>query len=76
MKKIFSFLFLLIIMVYQKVISPFIPKRCRFLPTCSQYMIESIQEWGSLKGFCLGLKRLFKCHPWGKHGYDPVPKKD
>ena len=72
MSKIVIFL----VKFYQKCISPFIPKRCRFQPTCSQYMIEAIQEWGLLKGFFLGLKRLFKCHPWGKHGYDPVPKKD
>lgn len=72
MSKIIIFL----VKFYQKFISPFIPKRCRFQPTCSQYMIEAIQEWGLLKGFYLGLKRLFKCHPWGKHGYDPVPKKD
>ena len=72
MSKIIIFL----VKFYQKFISPFIPKRCRFQPTCSQYMIEAIQEWGLLKGFYLGLKRLFKCHPWGKHGYDPIPKKD
>jgi uncharacterized protein len=39
-------------------------------------MIGAVQEWGALKGFWLGLKRLSKCHPWGTSGYDPVPEKD
>ena len=45
---------------------------CRFTPTCSQYMLEAIIMYGSFKGFKLGLKRIFKCHPFGKFGYDPV----
>jgi putative membrane protein insertion efficiency factor len=48
---------------------------CRFTPTCSQYMKEAIVEYGSFKGFLLGMKRLLRCHPFGKYGYDPVPKK-
>ena len=39
-------------------------------------MIQAIEEWGPLKGIYLGIKRIFKCHPWGPHGYDPVPKKE
>ena len=60
---------------YQIFISPMLGSNCRFSPTCSHYMIHAIQEWGVLKGVWLGLKRIFKCHPWGPHGHDPVPKK-
>ena len=49
-------------------------KMCRFIPTCSEYMKESIIEYGSYKGLKLGIKRLLKCHPFGKYGYDPVMK--
>ena len=48
---------------------------CRFRPTCSQYMKEAIIEYGSFKGFLMGLRRLLRCHPFGKYGYDPVPRK-
>lgn len=48
-------------------------KNCRFTPTCSQYSEESIKSHGLSKGIKLSLKRLAKCHPWGKSGYDPVP---
>ena len=47
---------------------------CRFTPTCSQYMIDAINEYGTLKGVHLGIKRLLRCHPFGKFGYDPVRK--
>lgn len=48
---------------------------CRHYPTCSEYMKESIEEYGSIKGLLLGTKRLFKCNPLGTSGYDPIPKK-
>lgn len=66
-------LLILPIKLYQYFISPFFPGVCRFRPTCSQYMIEAIQIHGIFKGFYLGIKRIFRCHPWGKSGYDPVP---
>jgi putative membrane protein insertion efficiency factor len=50
-------------------------QNCRHDPTCSNYAIEAIQEWGTLKGIYLGTKRICKCHPWGTSGYDPIPKK-
>ena len=46
--------------------------RCRFIPSCSQYMKEAIIMYGSGKGLYLGIKRIFKCHPFGKYGYDPL----
>ncbi|MBK9736122.1 MAG: membrane protein insertion efficiency factor YidD [Saprospiraceae bacterium] len=70
-KKIFIFP----IKMYQWFISPLLGANCRYQPTCSHYMIEAINEWGSLKGLWLGLKRIARCHPWGGHGPDPVPKK-
>lgn len=65
---------LILVGLYRYVISPLTPPSCRHTPTCSQYMGQSIVEWGPLKGSWLGLKRLSKCHPWGTSGYDPVPK--
>jgi putative membrane protein insertion efficiency factor len=64
-----------IIRIYQLVISPLSPPSCRFLPSCSGYMIEAIRTHGPYKGVVLGCKRLVKCHPFGACGFDPVPKK-
>lgn len=49
---------------------------CRFTPTCSSYMIDAINEHGTFKGVCLGIKRIFRCRPGGPCGFDPVPKKE
>ena len=73
MKNIFSLFFLSIIYIYQNLISPFIPARCRYTPTCSQYSKESIKKHGPFKGIVLTFKRIIKCHPWGGSGYDPIP---
>ncbi|MGL4631971.1 MAG: membrane protein insertion efficiency factor YidD [Leadbetterella sp.] len=59
--------------LYQYGVSPWFPASCRYSPTCSQYMVDSLKEWGPWKGLWLGLKRMGSCHPWGGHGYDPVP---
>lgn len=58
---------------YQAAIRPLLPNACRYTPSCSAYSIEAIQKYGALKGGWLGLKRILRCHPWGGHGYDPVP---
>ena len=73
MKKVFSFLLLAVIYIYQNFISPFLTARCRYTPTCSQYSKESIKKHGPYKGFILTFKRIIKCHPWGGSGYDPIP---
>lgn len=46
---------------------------CRFIPTCSQYALEAIEKYGAVKGGCLAVKRIMRCHPLGGGGYDPVP---
>ncbi|MBI1306504.1 MAG: membrane protein insertion efficiency factor YidD [Bacteroidetes bacterium] len=71
--KFISGIFIFIIRIYQKVISPFLPNSCRYTPTCSHYAVEALQKHGPFKGFWLALKRILRCHPWGGHGYDPVP---
>ena len=65
-----------LIKLYQTLISPLTPSTCRFQPTCSHYAKEAIVVHGARKGSVLALQRLFKCHPWGKSGYDPVPPKN
>ncbi|HKK24409.1 MAG TPA: membrane protein insertion efficiency factor YidD [Gracilimonas sp.] len=76
LKLIFSKLIIGSVRLYQLAISPWLGKSCRYTPTCSQYMIEAVNEWGPMKGFWLGIKRIGSCHPWGGEGYDPVPKKN
>jgi len=68
-------IFLVLVRFYQRVISPYTTRSCRFYPTCSQYTYEAIQEYGALKGSWLGLKRILKCHPFHPGGYDPVHHK-
>jgi len=70
----FKKIFILPIRFYQAAISPLLGPTCRFKPTCSYYMVRAIEEWGVFKGIWLGIKRISKCHPWGPHGHDPVPK--
>lgn len=66
--------FIALVKIYQWVISPMLgPSKCRYTPTCSQYAIEALQKHGLFKGGWLALKRILSCHPWGGHGYDPVP---
>lgn len=62
-----------LIRFYQQAVSPLIGPRCRYLPTCSDYMLTAINRYGLLKGGWLGVKRLARCHPWHEGGYDPVP---
>lgn len=65
--------FILLIKIYQWVLSPILPGSCRYSPTCSQYSIEALRKHGLLKGMYLGITRILRCHPWGGHGHDPVP---
>lgn len=58
---------------YQTSVSPLCLPRCRYIPTCSEYTMEAIEKYGAIKGGWLGLKRILRCHPFRKGGYDPVP---
>ncbi|MGX9356517.1 membrane protein insertion efficiency factor YidD [Roseobacteraceae bacterium S113] len=69
-----AFIFSLPVRAYRLVFSPWVGHNCRFQPTCSAYALEALQTHGGLRGSVLTLKRLAKCHPWGKDGYDPVPR--
>jgi len=61
-----------LINIYKYLISPLLGNNCRFLPTCSEYTKESIIKFGLVNGVWLGLKRIVRCHPWGKGGHDPI----
>ncbi|QKD83505.1 membrane protein insertion efficiency factor YidD [Thermoleptolyngbya sichuanensis A183] len=61
---------------YRILISPLFPPSCRFQPTCSQYGLEAIARYGSIKGSWLTAKRIARCHPWSEGGYDPVPTEE
>ncbi len=73
LKTIIGALFIVLIKLYQNLISPVLPNACRYTPTCSQYGIEAIKKYGAFKGGWLTLKRIASCNPWGGHGHDPVP---
>jgi len=63
----------MLIKAYKFMLSPYLPASCRYNPTCSSYGIEALTKHGTIKGGWLTLKRISRCHPWGGHGYDPVP---
>ena len=66
-------IFILPIRFYRYFISPMFPPSCRFTPTCSQYFLDAVQIHGVFKGSILGVRRIFRCAPWGGQGHDPVP---
>ena len=76
--KFINYFLILIIKFYKYFLSPLFPSTCRYLPTCSEYFIDSLKLHGVLKGSLLGTKRIFRCHPikilGGGSGYDPAPK--
>jgi len=65
---------LFLLRIYQLCISPLLGQNCRFYPSCSNYAMEAIREYGALKGCLMAAKRLCKCHPWHPGGFDPVHK--
>ena len=60
------------IRVYQRLISPLLPRRCKYEPTCSRYAVDAIEEFGALRGVVLAVWRVLRCNPWSHGGYDPV----
>ncbi|MBN8828488.1 MAG: membrane protein insertion efficiency factor YidD [Sphingobacteriia bacterium] len=75
MTKVLSKISIFLINIYKYLLSPAIPKSCRFLPTCSDYGIEAINKHGAIKGIALIVKRILRCNPLGGSGFDPVPDK-
>ncbi|MBE6098881.1 MAG: membrane protein insertion efficiency factor YidD [Anaerovibrio sp.] len=65
--------FLFLIGIYQSYISPLKPPSCRYVPTCSEYAKIAIEKYGPMKGGYMAVKRILRCHPFHKGGYDPVP---
>jgi putative membrane protein insertion efficiency factor len=75
-RKFFVLLMIIPVRIYQYVISPITPASCRHIPTCSNYAIEALKTHGIFIGTYLSVKRILRCHPWGTHGFDPVPPKN
>lgn len=69
----FRALFIRLIKLYQYLISPLMPPACRFTPSCSQYSIEVLAKHGIIRGSWLSIKRILRCNPWNRGGYDPAP---
>ena len=69
-----TFILIKLIKIYRYLISPWFGHSCRYLPTCSEYSIDALKEFGLIKGVYLSSKRILSCHPWSKGGLDPVNK--
>lgn len=63
-----------LVYLYRWTLSPLLGGSCRFQPSCSQYALDALARHGALRGSWLALRRILRCHPWGGHGYDPVPE--
>ncbi|MGQ9819260.1 MAG: membrane protein insertion efficiency factor YidD [Candidatus Kapaibacteriales bacterium] len=68
-----KYFLIFLVKIYKWVISPLFPSSCRFYPTCSEYTIEALHKHGSIIGLWYGFKRILRCNPFNKGGYDPVP---
>jgi len=67
-----TWMLMVVLKIYQNILSPFLPKSCRYYPSCSEYAKEALTRYGLRKGILLTLRRLFRCHPFCAGGYDPV----
>jgi hypothetical protein len=74
--KSIGLILLLPVYFYKYIISPLTPASCRYVPSCSEYTVQAIKRHGPFKGSLFAARRISRCHPWGKHGYDPVPPKN
>jgi hypothetical protein len=70
---IFARVAVLMIRGYQVTLSPLLPSACRYQPTCSAYTLEAVERYGAIRGGWMGMKRILRCHPFARGGYDPVP---
>ena len=68
-----KFLVLDFLRLYKAFLSPFLPSACRFEPTCSQYAAEAVEKYGVIRGTWMGVKRILRCQPFCKGGFDPIP---
>ena len=71
---IFTNTIIKLIKIYKYLFSPLLGHSCRYLPTCSDYSIDALKNYGFFKGLFISLKRILSCHPWGRGGFDPVKK--
>ena len=63
---------MLFLRVYKRVVSPWLPPSCRYVPTCSEYAMEAVERYGAVRGIWMAMTRVLRCHPFAKGGYDPV----
>ncbi|MEE8482830.1 MAG: membrane protein insertion efficiency factor YidD [Acidiferrobacterales bacterium] len=70
MRKFLTFL----LHIYRRAISPYLGSSCRYYPTCSQYALDALDQYGAARGSWMAMMRILRCHPWRQGGYDPVPK--
>jgi putative membrane protein insertion efficiency factor len=73
MTSVFSSMLLAMIRFYQRYLSPQMGSSCRYYPSCSHFTYEAIEKYGALKGGWMGFRRILRCHPWARGGFDPVP---
>jgi len=73
---IFQWVIIKLVWIYRYTLRPFLPKNtCKYTPSCSEYMLQAVKMHGALRGFMMGVCRIWRCSPWGKGGDDPVPLK-
>ena len=71
-----KYLLIGLLKAYRAVISPLYGQVCKYYPSCSAYALEAVTVHGAMKGSWLAIRRLSRCHPWGGHGFDPVPEQE
>lgn len=71
--RLVQFVLLLFIRAYQFAIRPLLAGSCKFIPSCSEYAVEALQRHGPWRGAWLSVRRVLRCHPWSRGGFDPVP---
>ena len=74
MKLCAKFVMLQLLHIYKRMVSPFLPAACRYVPTCSEYAMEAVERYGALRGGGMAFARILRCHPLARSGYDPVIK--
>ena len=73
LSRVLAWPLILLVRAYQATLSPFLGGQCRYHPTCSHYSIQALKEYGAIRGTVLTARRIARCHPFARGGYDPVP---